>query len=134
MQGEQQERKEILRRTFLVGMSGFVVTGCVGGNGNGDGGNGENGDGDDEPPRTEGLGPVPEEYETAEDVSGQQRDPDSLLEYDDVNYQSQPVGDQRCDGCRYWIPDKNGDELGACSLVAGEIEANGWCSRYAPQT
>lgn len=115
-------------------MSGFVVTGCVGGNGD-DGENGEgNGDDEDEPSRTEDLGPVPEEYETAEDVSGNQRNPDSLMEYDDVNYQSEPVGNQRCDGCRYWIPDMNDDGLGACSLVAGEIEPNGWCSSYAPQT
>mgnify|MGYP000037574300 CR=1 FL=1 len=134
MPGGEQKDEKILRRTFLAGMSGFAVTGCMGGNGDG-GDDGGDGDGEEEPPRTEGLGAVPAEYENATAVGGMDReDSENLLSYDDVNYQSEPVGDQRCDGCTYWIPDQNGDDLGACAIVSGEIEPNGWCSSYAPQT
>lgn len=135
MSGEKDEptRDEVLRRTFLVGLagvSGFAATGCVGGNG---------GDTEDEdveqPRRTEGLGPAPEEYENSTAVGGMEReDTEALLSYDAAGYQSSPNGDMRCDGCRYWIPDKNDDGLGACAIVANEIEPDGWCGRYAPQT
>lgn len=134
MPGKKQERKKMLRRTFLAGMSGFVVTGCVGGNGDG-GDDGGDGDDEEQPTRTEGLGPVPEEYGNATAVGGMEReDPENLLSYDDVNYQSEPMSDQRCDGCTYWIPDQNGDDLGACAIVENDIEPDGWCSNYAPQT
>jgi len=138
MSGEKNEaeRDGVLRRTFLAGLagvSGFVATGCVGGNGGG--GDSDSGDDEEEPQRTEGLGPVPEEYENSTAVDGMEReDPDSLIPYDAVNYQSSPNGNMRCDGCRYWIPDKNNDGLGACAIVANDIEPEGWCGRYAPQT
>jgi hypothetical protein len=135
MSGEKDEptRDEVLRRTFLAGLagvSGFAATGCVGGNG---------GDTEDEdaeqPQRTEGLGPAPEEYENSTAVGGMEReDTDDLLSYDAAGYQSSPKNDRQCDGCRYWIPDKNDDGLGACAIVANEIEPDGWCGRYAPQT
>jgi hypothetical protein len=135
MSGEKDEptRDEVLRRTFLVGLagvSGFAATGCVGGNG------GDTEDEDAEQPRrTEGLGPAPEEYENSTAVGGMEReDTEALLSYDAAGYQSSPNGDMRCDGCRYWIPDKNDDGLGACAIVANEIEPDGWCGRYAPQT
>lgn len=135
MSGEKDEptRDEVLRRTFLAGlagMSGFAATGCVGGNG------GDTEDEDAEQPRrTEGLGPAPEEYENSTAVGGREReDPEALLSYDAASYQSSPNGDMRCDGCRYWIPDKNDDGLGACAIVANDIEPDGWCGRYAPQT
>jgi hypothetical protein len=121
-----------MRRTFLAGVSGFVVTGCIGGNGDGEDGGGEGGG--DGPQRSEDLGPVPEEYNNATAVGGLEReDPENLLGYDAVAYQSSPNGDQRCDGCMYWIPDKNDDGLGACAIVEKDIEPDGWCSRYAPQ-
>jgi hypothetical protein len=126
-------RKKIMRRTFLAGVSGFVVTGCIGGNGDGEDGGGEEGEGDG-PQRSEDLGPVPEEYENATAVGGLEReDPENLLSYDAVSYQSSPNGDQQCDGCMYWIPDQNDDGLGACAIVEKDIEPDGWCSRYAPQ-
>jgi len=142
MSGEKDEptRDVVLRRTFLAGLagvSGFVATGCVGGNGDGGDGDADGGDGDgeEEPQRTEGLGSAPEEYENSTAVGGMEReDPDDLLSYDAAGYQSSPNGDMRCDGCRYWIPDKNDDGLGACAIVANEIEPDGWCGRYAPQT
>ena len=133
MPGENNNgRQRLMRRKFLVGISGFVVTGCLGGNGDGNGDDGNETDG--EPQITEGLGPVPEEYEGATSVGGlERRSSDQLLSYEDSNYQSSPSDDQRCDGCTYWIPDKNDDGLGACAIVANEIEPDGWCSRYAPQ-
>lgn len=126
-----------MRRTFLAGMSGFVVTGCVGGNGDGgdDGSDGGGGNGGNETQVNPDLGPVPAEYENATSVSDMERQPsEDLLSFDSVSYQSSPNNGQRCDGCMYWIPDQNGDGLGACSIVANEIEPDGWCSRYAPQS
>ena len=129
MPGGERKDEKILRRTFLAGMSGFVVTGCVGENTEGDDG----WEGQDEPPRNEDLEPVPAVYETTVDVSGRERDPEGLMSLVEVNYQSEPLDDQRCEVCRYWIPDMNADGLGACSVVANEIEPDGWCSNYAPR-
>lgn len=60
------------------------------------------------------------------------RDPDNLMSKEDVNYRSEGSSQSNCANCRYYIPDKNGDDLGACSLVEGDIEPKAWCSRYAP--
>ena len=128
----------MMRRAFLAGMSGFVVTGCVGGNGDGGGDGtdgGDGGNGGNETQVNPELGPVPAEYENATSVSDMERQSsDSLLSFDAVSYQSSPSSGQRCDGCMYWIPDQNGDGLGACAIIANEIEPDGWCSRYAPQS
>ena len=76
------------------------------------------------------LGPVPEVYETATSLDGTVRDPDSLWSKRAVNYQSAPRDGRQCAGCRYYIPDKDGDGLGACAIVAGRIEPDGWCASY----
>lgn len=39
-----------------------------------------------------------------------------------VQYQAQPKGEQRCDGCAYFIA---GDST--CSRVEGPISSEGWC-------
>ncbi|PSP82356.1 hypothetical protein BRC83_09530 [Halobacteriales archaeon QS_1_68_17] len=79
---------------------------------------------------TAGGEEVPEEYRTATAISGSQRDPDALSSKDAVNYQSEPNEGNQCSGCQFYIPDKNGDGLGACSIVAGTIDPNGWCTSY----
>lgn len=76
------------------------------------------------------VGPVPETYETATALDGTVRDPGSLSSKRAVNYQSEPAENDRCAGCRYYIPDKDGDGLGACAVVAGRIEPDGWCASY----
>jgi len=49
-----------------------------------------------------------------------------------VNYQDSPNEGNQCSGCTFYIPNKNGDGLGACAIVAGAIDPEGWCVSYAP--
>lgn len=121
------------RRRFLQ-LSGaaavFGIAGCMGNGGNGNGGNGGNGNGGNG--GTDLSGPVPESERTATSIGGTQRNPDSLQAKNAVAYQSQPSNNQRCDGCTYWIPDESGDGLGACAVVEGKIEPQGWCNLFSP--
>jgi len=43
-----------------------------------------------------------------------------------VQYQAQPKGGQKCDGCQHFIAGSN-----SCKLVEGQISPNGWCSLWA---
>jgi hypothetical protein len=43
-----------------------------------------------------------------------------------VQYQAQPQGEQRCDGCMHFIAGSN-----TCKLVDGQISPEGWCSLWA---
>jgi len=43
-----------------------------------------------------------------------------------VQYQAQPKGEQRCDGCMHFIAGSN-----TCKLVDGQISPEGWCSLWA---
>lgn len=76
-------------------------------------------------------GPVPKAYRTATTQSGERRNPDSLTSKEGARYQSESSGESNCANCKYYISDKNGDNLGACSLVRGYIEPNAWCNIYA---
>jgi hypothetical protein len=64
-------------------------------------------------------------------VDGTTRDPERLSSKQAVSYQSSPNDGQQCSDCRYYIPDKNGDGLGACTLVEGTIEPTGWCVTFS---
>jgi hypothetical protein len=75
---------------------------------------------------------VPEEYATATALGGQQRNPESLSSKSDVQYQEEPNEGQQCSGCTFYIEDKNGDGMGACAIVEGNIDPEGWCVSYAP--
>jgi len=75
--------------------------------------------------------PVPESERTATALGGIERDPDALQDPEALNYQSTPNNGQQCDGCQYYVPDQNGDGMGACTLVAGQIDPEGWCISYA---
>lgn len=77
-------------------------------------------------------GPVPEEYATATSLGGTQRNPDALQTKEAVSYQSEPSEGQECSGCTFYIEDMNDDGLGACAIVEGLIEPQGWCVSYAP--
>jgi hypothetical protein len=44
-----------------------------------------------------------------------------------AQYQDSPNGDQKCEGCRFFI------EGGSCRLVEGEISPNGWCTLFQPK-
>ena len=43
-----------------------------------------------------------------------------------VQYQTQPKGEQKCDGCLHFIAESN-----TCKLVEGQISPDGWCSLWA---
>lgn len=110
---------ERTRRTFLHAAGGILIglAGCTeSSNTNGN--------------ETELSGPVSEEYETATSQDGSKRNPENLYSKSGVNYQSEPRNDQQCRDCVFYIPDKNGDGLGACTEVEGYIEPGGWCTLY----
>jgi hypothetical protein len=107
------------RQTLLALLgsgSAAALAGCTGG-------------GDGTPTGTTGGG-VPEQYRTATGLGGQQRDPAALSSQSAVNYQSEPQDGQQCSGCTYYIPEKNGDRVGACTIVEGTIEPSGYCTSY----
>ena len=122
---DDQQSTPLDRRTILalVGTSSAAaLAGCVGGNG-----------GTETSPTTAPettTDQVPEAYRTATGLNGNQRDPDSLASKSDLNYQSDPKDGQQCSGCAYYIPDKDGDGLGACTIVEGTIEPTGYCTSY----
>lgn len=53
------------------------------------------------------------------------------LEKSAVQYQEEPVGEQRCDNCVFWLPGEDPEGVGACSMVQGEILPNAWCAIWA---
>lgn len=112
------------RRRFIHLAGTTAVVGLAGCSSNGgDGGDGE----------TQGtVEPVPDEYATATAQGGTERDPDALSTQSQVNYQPEPSNGQKCSGCLYYVPDKNGDGAGACAIVEGTIDPNAWCVSYAP--
>jgi hypothetical protein len=122
-------RRRFLQVTGTVAVAG--VAGCAGGGGGGDGGDGSGDDGQATPQQSgQELGPVPDEYVTATAQDGTRRSPDSVATKQAVTYQSEPRDGQQCTDCTFYIPDKNGDGLGACAVVEGTIEPEGWCSSF----
>jgi hypothetical protein len=73
---------------------------------------------------------VPAAYRTATNLNGDRRKPEDLVAKSDLSYQPDPKNGQQCSDCTYYIPDKDGDGLGACSIVEGTIEPAGWCTSY----
>jgi hypothetical protein len=132
--GNRQTDSERRRLLALVG-SGLVtgLAGCSGGGGDGGGGDGGDGGGGDGGGGggDGGDDTVPAEYETATALGGTQRNPDGVSSKEAVNYQDQPQDGQQCSNCRYYIEDKNGDGMGACTLVAGNIAPEAYCVSYA---
>jgi nitrous oxide reductase accessory protein NosL len=122
---DDQQSTTLDRRTMLalVGTSSAAaLAGCAGGDGSTE-------TGTTTAPETT-TDQVPEAYRTATGLGGSQRSPDSLAAKSDLNYQTEPKDGQQCSGCAYYIPDKNGDGVGACTLVEGTIEPSGWCTSY----
>lgn len=147
---EEKTRRYVLRLTGATTIAGLA--GCAGGGQRSDGQQGgqrgggrrdggqqggqQGGGGGQQGTRRQsgrGLGPVPDEYETATAQGGMQRDPEKLQTKQALNYQSTPNDGEQCSDCRFYIPDKNGDGLGACTLVEGKIEPEGWCVSFATQ-
>jgi len=53
------------------------------------------------------------------------------LEKAAVQYQAEPMGEQRCSNCVFWLPGPDPEGIGACSMVQGEIDPDGWCAIWA---
>ncbi len=49
----------------------------------------------------------------------------------DLHYQDRPKDGQRCADCAAFIPPADGSGTqGACRVVAGQIDRNGWCMAF----
>lgn len=144
--------RSLNRRAFVgatVAASLASLAGCTGG-GSGPGvettaADGETTAGGEELP--EGVseeefvsGPVPEEYRSATAQGGGSRNPDDLLTKADVQFQEAQAAVEEglitagpnCGNCTHFIPDQNGDGFGACARVEGYIDAQDWCTIWAP--
>jgi hypothetical protein len=129
------------RRNYLVATVGFAaLSGCAG----------DTGDETTEPEEEEeelpeGVsaeefesGPVPDVYLSATSLGGEQRNPDELQtkaavsfsEYEEAQENDAHQPGRCCANCADYIPDKNGDEFGACAEVAGYIDGADWCTVY----
>jgi hypothetical protein len=53
---------------------------------------------------------------------------DSQLKKQDVAYQDQPKGEQRCATCKNFLAPSG------CRVVSGSINPNGWCLLFKPKT
>lgn len=87
----------------------------------------------DRPTRRTPTPTVPEEYVTATSLNGRARSPAGVAPQSAVQYRDSPVDGQQCSTCQFYIPDKNGDGRGACSIVEGTVAPEGYCTSYAPQ-
>lgn len=102
---------------------GGMTTGGGGGTATGGGGTTTGGGG-------MGTATVAEAERTATSQGGQQRDPSGLVSPESLNYQDQPKNGQQCSGCQFYVPDANGDGMGACTVVSGPVSPEGWCSSW----
>lgn len=120
------------RRRFLhlTGVTALAaIAGCS------DGGGSETPTETETPARTEtvadvGTETVPEPYRTAKSQGGTRRNPGALSSKESVNYQTEPKDGKQCSGCQYFIPNEAGNGTGACAIVAGPIDPNGYCVSY----
>lgn len=67
---------------------------------------------------------------TAESIDGIPRDPDDLTARQDAAYQCHPQGFQLCANCRFFIPSKTNEAVGACAIVEGRVRSQDWCALY----
>lgn len=49
--------------------------------------------------------------------------PSGKVSQEQVQYQDQPKGDQRCDNCQHFVAENN-----TCGVVEGQISPQGWCA------
>ncbi|WP_128225200.1 high-potential iron-sulfur protein [Halobacteriaceae archaeon SHR40] len=131
------------RRNYLVATVGLAaLSGCTGDT---DDESEPTESGDDDEERPEGVtadeferGPVPEVYVSATSLGNEQRNPDELRtksavsfsEYEEARENEGHTPGTCCANCADYIPDKNGDEFGACVEVEGYIDGADWCTIY----
>ncbi|MFC3958697.1 high-potential iron-sulfur protein [Halovivax cerinus] len=77
---------------------------------------------------------VPEAEATALSIDGVERQPaEELLPKDEAGYACGPQDGMLCGNCTFYIDDKNGNAIGACAVVAGEVRSVDWCGLWAPR-
>lgn len=52
-------------------------------------------------------------------------EPVAKVSKEEASYSSSPHGDQRCGTCTFFLPDER-----RCTVVAGQIDPNGWSRFY----
>lgn len=78
---------------------------------------------------------VSESERTAESIDGIQRDPDADFTLkENAAYTCRKQGMQMCANCRFFVPSRDGDRVGACTVVAGEVRSTDWCGLYRPSS
>ncbi|MFC4543515.1 high-potential iron-sulfur protein [Halosolutus amylolyticus] len=77
-------------------------------------------------------GSVPAVERNAVSIDGVERkDESELLSKEDAAYQCGPQDGQLCGNCTFYIDDKDGDGIGACTEVEGMIRSVDWCGIWA---
>ncbi|NUC71783.1 high-potential iron-sulfur protein [Haloterrigena sp. SYSU A558-1] len=77
---------------------------------------------------------VPEAEANAVSIDGIERKPEGeLASKEEASYQCGPADGNHCGTCTYYIDDRDGDAVGACTEVAGEIRSADWCALWAPR-
>ncbi|QEC54206.1 hypothetical protein FRZ59_07525 [Anseongella ginsenosidimutans] len=44
-----------------------------------------------------------------------------------------PIPDRQCANCNLWLPPKDGEKCGGCTLFKGPVYAAAYCTYWAPQ-
>ena len=74
---------------------------------------------------------VPESEATALSVDGiERKDEDELVSKEEAGYICGPSQLFQCSTCRFYIDDRDGDGIGACTEVAGQIRSVDWCGLF----
>lgn len=77
---------------------------------------------------------VPDAEANATSIDGVERKPeDQLASKAEAGYQCGPQDGNHCGNCTFYIDDRDGDAIGACTEVAGEIRSADWCGLWAPR-
>jgi len=48
-------------------------------------------------------------------------------------YQDHPHEGKRCGECKYFGPGSDASGAGACALVEGPVQPDGWCMAFSPR-
>ena len=59
--------------------------------------------------------------------------PDEILTKAEVAYECGPFNGQQCGNCTYYVDDRTGDGIGACTEVEGQIRSADWCAIWEPR-
>lgn len=77
---------------------------------------------------------VPDVEANAVSIDGiERKSGDELVSKEEAGYQCGPQDGDHCGNCTYYIDDRDGDAIGACTEVAGQIRSADWCGLWAPR-